>query len=368
MTNLFVGDNLDVLTSHLDEWRGKINLIYTDPPYNTGNTFTYNDDFSQKGDRHSSWLSFIKERLLLAREVLSSDGCIFIAIGDDELYRLKILCDEVFGEENFVNNFMWLHGKGKKDSWSRTLTENNLCYAKDKNNLKPFTEILETNWAVKNADNDPRGPWFSGSISFSEKRSSPTHRNFYTVTSPSEIKWERQWLCSKEEMETLLLDNRIYFGEAPEFKNVPREKIFNGKKEEIIPKNIIENVGSTRDAQNYLDGLLGVKGIFDNPKPVGLVEHLIKITCMAKDITVMDFFAGSGTTAEAVEKLNREDGGNRSCILIQKEERTFEVEDGKEKARRGCEAAFEAGFKSIAEITKARVEKILPAGQTLKIF
>lgn len=355
MTELYVGENLEVMTENLNKWRSGIQVIYIDPPYNTGNVFTYNDDFSQKGDRHSVWLSFIKERLQLARELLSSDGCIFIAIGDDELYRLKILCDEVFGEENFVNNFMWLHGKGKKDSWSRTLTENNLCYAKDKTKLKPFVEILETNWATKNVDDDPRGPWFSGSISFSEKRSSKKHKNFFSITSPSGIVWERQWLCSKEEMEKLLLDNRIYFGPAPEYSNVPREKIFNGKAEEIIPKNIIENVGTTREAQNHLDELLGVKGVFDNPKPVSLITHLLKITAMRNDITVMDFFAGSGTTAEAVHNMNKKDGGNRKCILIQKDEKTFDMSDGKEIPRRGSENAYRAGFKSIAEITKKRI-------------
>jgi len=353
---LYIGDNLDVINEHLDEWRGKINLIYIDPPYNTGNTFTYKDDFSEKGDRHSAWLSFIKDRLIPAKELLSEDGCIFIAIGDDELYRLKILCDEVLGEENFVNNFMWLHGKGKKDSWSRTLTENNLCYARNKNFLKPFTEILETSWATKNIDNDSRGPWFSGSISFSENRSSKNHKNFFSITSPSGIVWERQWLCSREEMDELLSDNRIYFGPGPEYKNVPREKIFNGKQEEIIPKNIIDSAGSTRDAQNHLDSILGVKGVFDNPKPVGLIEHLIRITSMKNDIVVMDFFAGSGTTAEAVENLNKSDGGSRKCILVQKDEKTFEVVDGKKTARKGCEKAYAAGFKSIADITRARIE------------
>lgn len=355
---LFCGDNLQVMNSHLEEWQGKINLIYTDPPYNTGNTFTYNDDFSEKGDRHSAWLSFMKERLVIAQKLLTDDGCIFLAIGDDELYRLKILCDEIFGEENFVNNFMWLHGKGKKDTWSRTLTENNLCYAKNKNRLKPFCEILKADWATKNADNDPRGPWFSGSISFSEKRSNPKHKNFYRITSPSGVVWERQWLVSESEMKELLSDNRIYFGEYPDFRNVPREKIFNGKETEIIPKNIIENVGSTRDAQNHLDGILGVKGVFDNPKPVGLVEHLIKITAMKNDITVMDFFAGSGTTAEAVENLNKGDGGKRKCILIQKEEETFEIKNGLEVPRKGCENAYAAGFKHISEITAARLKKL----------
>lgn len=358
MCELFVGDNLEVMKNHYEQWSGKIDIIYIDPPYNTGNTFTYEDNFSEKGDRHTAWLSFMKERLLLAREFLKESGCIFIAIGDDELFRLKILCDEIFGEENYINNFMWLHGKGKKDSWSRTLTENNLCYGKDKRKLKSFVEVTESNWAKENADNDSRGNWFSGSISFSEKRSNKNHRNFYKIVSPSGIEWERQWLVSEDEMKKLLEDKRIYFGDAPEYKNVPREKIFNGRKTEIIPKNIIENVGSTRDAQNHLDEILGAKGVFDNPKPVGLIKHLIRITDMKNDITVMDFFAGSGTTAESVLEMNKEDGGCRKCILIQVDEKTYKVKNGKEVAERGCEEAFAAGFRSIAEITRARLDAI----------
>ena len=187
---------------------GKINLIYIDPPYNTGNDFAYNDNFSLQHDRHSAWLSFMKRRLELARRLLCEDGCIFIAIGQEELFVLKLLCDKIFGEENFVNDFMWLHGKGKKDTWSRTLVQHTLCYAYDKTKLKPFKEIEQTSWAKTNADNDPRGNGFSGSISFTEQRSNPNHKNFYSITSPSKKVWQRQWLVSREEMEKLIRNIR----------------------------------------------------------------------------------------------------------------------------------------------------------------
>lgn len=297
-----------------------VDIIYIDPPYNTGNEFTYRDNFEKAGDKHSSWLSFMQRRLLLAQYFLCDSGCIFIAIDQSELYVLKILCDSIFGEENFVNDFMWLHGKGKKDTWSRTLQQHTLCYAKNKKYLKSFSDFEVTSWAKGNADNDQRGNWFSGSISFTEERSSPKHPNFYEIKSPSGKKWKRQWLVKKSEMEKLLAENKIYFGPGPEYEGVPRVKIFDGERSEVIPKNIIDCVESTRAAQKHLDEMLGEKGLFDNPKPVDLIEHLLFITQMKKDALIMDFFAGSGTTFEAVCKLNARDGGKRRCILVQKQE------------------------------------------------
>ena len=337
---LFVGDNYPVLRG-LVETNLKVNLIYIDPPYNTGNDFTYNDDFSDKGDRHSAWLSFMNRRLKLARDLLLENGCIFIAIDQSELYVLKLLCDQIFGENNFVNDFMWLHGKGKKDTWSRTLQQHTLCYAKDKTKLKPFCEIEMTDWATKNVDNDPRGNWFSGSISFTENRSNPKHKNFYSITSPSGVVWQRQWMCSEEEMKEHLKNNRIYFGSAPEYKQVPRLKIFNDEKQEIIPKNIIDCVESTRAAQKHLDDLLETKNNFDNPKPVSLITHLLRISNLPKDALVMDFFAGSGTTFESMLNLNKEDGGSRKAILIQKPE----------TPQKECK------FKTLADLCWYRVQK-----------
>ena len=297
---------------------GKVDLIYIDPPYNTGGNFTYKDDFSVKKDYHSAWLSFMNRRISLAKKLLSPSGCIFIAIGQDELFALKLLCDGIFGENNFVNDFMWLHGKGKKDSWSRTLQQHTLCYASDKTRLLPFEDFEESAWARNNLDGDSRGNWFSGSISFSEKRSNPNHKNYYSVTSPGGKIWTRQWLVAREEMQSLIAENKIYWGSSPNYSQVPREKIFNGTRKKIIPKNIIDCTQSTRDAQNYLDALLGEKGVFDNPKPVSLIKHFIKITRQKKDAIILDFFAGSGTTFEAVCELNREENVSRRCILVQK--------------------------------------------------
>lgn len=323
---LIKGDNYPVLKllsgqgNSQTNLTNQINLIYIDPPYNTGNDFVYNDNFASGADKHSAWLSFMKRRLELARELLRNDGCIFIAIDQSELYTLKLLCDQIFGEENFINDFMWLHGKGKKDNWSRTLQQHTLCYARNKKNLRPFTEMEYSDWAKTNADNDPRGNWFSGSISFTEERSNPKHHNFYSITSPSGKIWTRQWMVSREEMDELIKDNKIFWGQAPDFDKVPRKKIFNDTPTEVIPRNIIENVESTRSAQAHLDKLLEKKGAFDNPKPVDLISHLIEITQMPDDAVIMDFFAGSGTTFEAVCSLNSRDNGKRRCILVQKDE------------------------------------------------
>lgn len=329
-------DNYPALQKLLPGYENKIDLIYIDPPYNTGNNFAYKDSFAR-----DEWLSFMARRLQLAQKLLAPTGCIFIAIDQSELHYLKILCDQIFGEQNYVNDFMWLHGKGKKDTWSRTLQQHTLCYAKDKSKLPAFREVQTSSWATKNVDKDPRGNWFSGSVSFSEKRSNPNHKNYFSITSPSGKVWTRQWQRTREEMDQLLADKRIWFGPAPAYDAVPRVKIFNQDTQEIIPRNIIEGVESTRHAQAHLDNLLGEKNSFDNPKPVSLIEHLIKIACPKKDALILDFFAGSGTTFEAVCRLNKKDGGTRQAILIQKPEPL-------EKSR---------AFKDISDLCWARIQK-----------
>lgn len=346
LQNLLIeGDNYPVLQILQNQYNQKINLIYIDPPYNTGNDFTYNDNFHQNGDSHSKWLSFMNRRLNLAKNLLCNTGCIFIAIDQSELYHLKLLCDQIFGEENFVNDFMWLHGKGKKDTWSRTLQQHTLCYAKDKKNLKSFEETEYSSWATKNPDNDPRGNWFSGSISFTESRSNPNHPNYYSITSPSGKVWTRQWQIPQEKMNKLILENKIFWGTTPDYNKVPREKIFNNTEKKVIPRNIIDCVKSTRAAKNHLDKMLGVENAFDNPKPVDLISHLINISQMPKDSIIMDFFAGSGTTFEAVCEINKQDNGKRKCILVQKDE---EIKKADKKS----------AFSKISDICKERCRKV----------
>jgi len=310
--NLIIkGNNLLALHSLKKRFAGKVKLIYIDPPYNTGNDeFKYNDAFN-----HSTWLTFIKNRLEVARQFLREDGVIFISCDDNEQAYLKVLCDETFDRENFVQNFMWLHGKGKKDRWSRTLQQYILCYAKNKNKLEPWSILSYANYEFSNPDNDPRGPWFSGSISFSEERSNKKHPNYFEIKSPSGIVWRRQWQRTKEEMKELLRQKKIFLGLPPKYDAVPRIKIFPRDIDEQIPPNIIDNVESTRAAQKKLDAMFGEK-VFDYPKPVSLMKHLIKLASRKSDI-VLDFMAGTGTTAQAVLELNKEDGGDRQFILCE---------------------------------------------------
>ena len=208
---------------------------------------------------------------------------------------------------------MWLHGKGKKDKNSRTLQQYTLCYSKNKNYLNEWINKKQVQGTMSNPDNDSRGEWFSGSISFDEKRSSPNHRNFYSIKSPSGEVWTRQWQVSEEEMEDLLENNKIYFGLSPDFKNTPRIKMFKDEYIETIPDNIIESKGTTKSAIKELSDILGGE-YFDNPKPTTLLGHLINISTKKTGV-ILDFFVGSGTTAHAVLALNKEDGGKRKFIV-----------------------------------------------------
>jgi len=227
---LIEGDNYHALSVLNYTHKDAVDVIYIDPPYNTGtgDSFRYNDKNVDKEDsyRHSKWLSFMEKRLKLAKKLLRDTGVIFISIDDNELYQLKLLCNEIFLEKNFIQNFMWLHGKGKKDSWSRTLQQYILCYAKNKNRLPSWSILSYANYKFENPDNDSRGDWFSGSVSFSEERSNKSHVNFFEIESPSGIKWKRQWQCSEEEMNDLLKQNKIFFGLPPKYNAVPRKKIF----------------------------------------------------------------------------------------------------------------------------------------------
>ena len=375
--NLYIeGDNLDVLKLLRETYLGKVKMIYIDPPYNTGNDFVYEDDFAQsaeeytansgqydeQGNRlfqntesngrfHTDWLNMIYPRLKVARDLLTDDGVIFISIDDNEQANLKKICDEVFGEDNFINTFMWLHGKGKKDRWSRTLQQFVLAFAKNKTDLPEWNEVAYTNYEFSNPDGDPKGDWFSGSLSFSENRSNPKHPNYYTIVSPSGVEWTRQWQVPKNEMEKLISDGDISWGKAPLYNSVPRQKI-RPSEIDVIPNNIIDEVGTTQSAITDLDSLMGVKKIFDYPKPVELIKKLFSFLERSKDCVVVDFFSGSATTAHAVMQLNAEDGGNRKFIMVQLPEKCDEKSE-----------AYKAGYKNICEIGKERIRR---AGKKIK--
>ena len=319
MHHLIQGENLMVLR-RLSVLKKKIKMIMIDPPYNTGKQFAYSDRWQSQSKepffrKHHRWLDMMGIRLQYARELLSEDGVIFICIDDNALAQLRMLCDAIFGASNFVQNFLWLHGKGKKDTHSRTMQQYIVCYAKNKSKLPPWKRrVVKTYTPTSNPDQDPRGPWFSGSISFSEERSNPNHPNYFKVRSPSGVVWERQWLCSEEKIKYLISKNELYFGSRPEQNRVPRQKMFSFE-DDVIPQNLLDDCGTTRSAQKELDSILGAKQVFLYPKPISLISRLIEMATSPGD-WILDFFAGSATTLHASIVLDR------MCICIQKKEKT----------------------------------------------
>ena len=369
--NIFItGDNLDVLKHLENAYSGKVDVIYIDPPYNTGSDgFVYADNFKFSDEdlhekmglstdeisrvralsgksSHPAWLTFMLPRLMIAKRLLSDTGVIFISIDDNEQAQLKMLCDEIFGERSFIQNFLWLTGKGKKDTWSRTTEQYILVYAKNKLLVPAWTTEEDPKGNFENPDNDPRGPWFSGSISFDEKRSNIERDTFFTIESPSGKKWTRQWQVeTKQQMIDLLNDNRIYFGPAPNFSSVPRKKIFPFDKNIVIPSNLLKSFGTSKSAIKEVSDLFNGTIVFDTPKPVALLKHILKIASK-KDSLILDFFAGSATTADAVMQLNKEDSGNRKYILVQLPE----------KVSKNSEAE-KAGYETIDQISRERIER-----------
>ena len=302
---LIKGNNLLALHALKTQFCGKIKLIYIDPPYNTGSdSFGYNDSFN-----HSSWLTFMKNRLEMARDLLKDDGSIWINIDDDEGHYLKVLCDEVFGRENFVANVIW-EKKFSPQNDAKWFSDNHdhiLVFAKIKEiwrpNLLPRTQKM--NKRYKNPDNDPRGPWSSGGLdakTYSAKYD-------YTIRTPSGRKVDppkgTSWRVSKEEFEELVKDNQIWFGERG--NNVPRIKRFlSNVKQGLTPTSIWfhTEVGHNQEAKQETNLVIGSE-VFKTPKPERLLHRILHIASNEDDI-VLDFCAGSGVTAAVTHKMNRQ--------------------------------------------------------------
>lgn len=386
--NLYIeGDNLEALKLLRTAYSGKVKLIYIDPPYNTGHDFIYHDKYVrtvreemakagliddegrqtedkdpfQKNDEtngryHSDWLTMIYPRLLLARDLLTDDGVIFISIDDNEQANLKRLCDEVFGAGNFLTQVVWERAYApialkKHFSPSHDYV---LVYARnlDQARCNGIPRTAEADARYKNPDNDPRGPWMSDNLSVGPAVES----NIYPITTPSgRVVYPPSgysWRVSKEEFARRVQDNRIWFGADGD--GVPRVKRFRTEvKQGITPMTIWKytEVGHSQDATKALKELFDGKDYFDYPKPVPLIKRCLALYGSPDDL-VMDFFSGSATTAHAVMALNAEDGGNRKFILVQLPE----------KAELGS-ATAEAGFANICEIGEERIrragEKIL---------
>ena len=381
--NLYIeGDNLQVLKLLRENYLGKVKMIYIDPPYNTGNDFVYNDDFSQstgeymhnsgqedeEGNRlvtnsesngrfHTDWLNMIYPRLKVAKDLLSEDGVIFISIDDCEQRNMRILCDEIFGESNFVTQIVWQKIHSIKND-ARFFSENHeyaLIYARNKEKYK--VELLprtaEMNERYKNPDNDPRGPWQSGDLVASGERSN----GHFIIISPKsgktfDVPQGKHWVYSESNLKKLVEDNQIWFGEdGNSYKQKKRflSDVQDGRTASTIW--LSEEVGHNQTATREVKHLFDDNKYFDFPKPVSYIKQMLMVSTKNEDI-VLDFFSGSATTAHAVMQLNAEDDGKRKFIMVQLPEATDEKSE-----------ANKAGYKNICEIGKERIRR---AGKKIK--
>ncbi|WP_291937394.1 site-specific DNA-methyltransferase [Limnohabitans sp.] len=380
---LIEGENLEVLRVLQKSYYGKVKMIYIDPPYNTGNdSFVYPDNYSEtldeyqrrtgekneagylnkqslwkknskeSGQYHSAWLSMMYPRLYLARNLLRDDGVIFISIDDNEAANLKVLCDEVFGAENFIANVVWQKKYSTKAD-SKNFSESHeflICYGKSTSaQIKGLPRSESQEATYKNPDADHRGPWASDNLLRTEARdyaifpiAAPNGQEYWPPEGSS-------WRFNREKVKELIADNRIWFGEAGNSK--PRLKRFRSDVREAIPPQTIwtfDQVGHTDEGTKQLAELFGgTRSPFSHPKPTRLLQRVFQIASGENDI-LLDFFAGSGSTAQAVMDLNLADGGNRQCICVQMPEVLDEDSE-----------AYKAGYRTIADITRARIDKVI---------
>ena len=381
--NLYIeGDNLEVLKLLQNSYMGKVKMIYIDPPYNTGNDFVYHDDFAQSAEEydennrdeegkryfkntetssdgrfHSDWCSMIYSRLLIARSLLTDDGVIFISIDDNEARNMRKICDEVFGEYNFLAQVVWERAFSPINLMKHFSPSHDyiLCYCKnpDETICNGIPRSQEANDRYSNPDNDPRGVWSSSDISVGPA----VQENIYPITTPSgrvvEPPAGRSWSLSRNAFRERLQDNRIWFG--PDGDGVPRIKRFLSelRKTGITPMTIWkhEEVDHSQGATQKLAKLFDGKKYFDYPKPVGLIKRCLALYT-EKDSIVLDFFSGSGTTAHSLFELNADDQGKRKFILVQLQEETAEGSPAKAD-----------GYKTICDIAKERIRR---AGKKIK--
>lgn len=390
--NVFVeGDNLEVLKLIQNSYNDQVDLIYIDPPYNTGNDFVYSDDFSDPlkhylevtgqmdaegnrlvanaetaGRKHSNWLTMMYPRLVLARNLLTQDGAIFVSIDDNEQHNLRVLLDEVFGAENFVTSFPWQSRPSMQNDTDVSISHEYLvCYAR--NRRKENRRLKESNadsWATdpsfviqplptnnaryKLDDGDGRGPYKDDPFDAPNVRPNLT----YEITNPNTGQTYlppagRHWRTTKEEFERYLADGRISWGASgagsPKLKAYYSEKAAYGE----VPGTWLsaELVGAAALGTKELQKIFNGEAPFDTPKPVSLMKKILQLG-MKKSGLVLDFFAGSGSMGQAVLELNKEDGGERRFLLVNLDEK---VQEGS--------AAERLGFSTVSEITIERLKK-----------
>ena len=380
--NLYIeGDNLEVLKLLQKSYLGKVKMIYIDPPYNTGNDFVYHDDFAMSADEyaeasgsvdelgnkyiknmdsngrfHSDWCSMIYSRLMVSRTLLTEDGVIFISIDDNEVENLRKICDEVFGEGNFIAQLVWERAYSPKNDAKFVSNSHDYVLMVAKNSdefvIGRLDRTEEANARYSNPDNDPRGIWKPSDMSVKTYNAECD----YSITTPSgrvvEPPAGRCWRLSKKAFFERLQDNRIWFGS--DGNSVPSIKRFltELKHEGMAPTSILfyKEVGHSQEGAKEVVALFGDKGVFDGPKPVRLIERLITLANLKEDSIVLDFFSGSATTAHALMQVNAKK--NKSCkyILVQLPELVSETKKN-------------LGYKNICEIGEERIRR---AGKKIK--
>jgi len=341
MNCLIEGDNLASLKLLEKTHKGKIDLIYIDPPYNRGgNDFRYDDNYVEKQDsfRHSKWLSFIKPRIEYAYKLLKNDGVIFISIDDFEIGALRLVCDEVFGESSFVCNIVWQKRYSRENREAiGDAHEYVLVYSKDKVGFKEKRHLVpmseEQAKIYKNPNNDPKGRWRAVPMTAQGYRPN----QMYPIVDPKGgVHYPpegRCWSTLETEYKKLLAQGRIYFGKNNDSQ--PNTIRYLSEVEGVVPWTWWNNedVGHTDEAKKELYAILGKTNSFETPKPVRLIKRILEIAS-EKDALILDFFAGSGTTGQAVMKMNAEDGGNRRFILCTNNENNICREVTYERIRR----------------------------------
>ncbi len=382
--NLYIeGDNLEALKLLRETYAGKVKLIYIDPPYNTGHDFVYDDDFAManseyiaesgeynedggrlvantesNGRFHSDWCSMMYPRLVLARDFLSDDGVIFISIDDNEQENLRKLCDEVFGEDNFVAQLIWERAYSPKNDAKYVSNSHDyvVCYAKQIESFQigRLPRSAEANARYKNPDNDPRGPWMSDNMTV--KTYSPS--TDYPIETPSgrivEPPAGRCWSLSRNAFRERLQDNRIWFGS--DGSGVPRIKRFLSEVEGrgMAPTSILfyKEVGHSQEGAKEVISLFDDKGYFDGPKPTRLLRRIITLANLKKGDIILDFFSGSASTAHAMFAQEIEKDTGYHFILVQVPEET----DPKREASKD-------GYTTICDIGEERIRR---AGAKIK--
>lgn len=381
--NLFIeGDNLDALKLLQETYLGKVKMIYIDPPYNTGRDFVYDDDFAEDADSflikslqtsstgeklvanpesngrfHSDWLSMMYARVRLAKMLLADNGVFLASIDDGEISNLRKICDEIFGEEQFAAQIIWKkRNTPPNDKVIGAQHDYILLYVKTDLsgiNLRPRTQDQIDRY--KNPDNHPKGPWVAGDLTGNVKGGRYSAALYYPITNPNTGEKfypsnNGNWRFNREKIERLISENSIYFGK--DGKQAPKLKRFLSEvKEGATWTSLWDFAPFNTSGSNEMGEIFSNSTLFENPKPVGLLEYIIELGS-SPDAIVVDFFAGASTTAHAVMKKNAEDGGKRRFVMVQLPELCAVDSE-----------AFKAGYKTIAEVSKERIRR---AGKKIK--